>query len=473
MKSYPPFEVIIIGGGSAGHSAAHHAIALGLTCALIESAEILGGLCILRGCMPSKTLIETANRMRDIREAETFAIQTGPATLDVDALRARVEKLTAEFRDYRVSEMKTAGYELIRGSAKFISPHVIEVTADKGETCELKASTFIIATGSKPHIPDIPGLDQTPFWTSDDVVRLPYLPKHLAIVGTGAIGMECAHLFEGLGSKVTMIGRSSRVLSGHDPEISEAIERESLERGIDIIPNSEPQLVSYSDEIFNIWLKGNHEPVEADTLLIATGRGANTQYLNLEGIGILMDHQRVVSDERTVTSLSHIFAVGDCSSTLPVVHLALIQGQIAAANAARLVHQDHSSVAPEWDRDTAMTGWFTHPQCVEIGLNEKSAHQNGIRTITGRQDYSDQGKGIIKNARHGFVKVIVDRETGRLVGATAAGPDVIETSHIIQLAIEKRMTVDEYLAIPHYHPTLVEAWWSAVETAATELKSNV
>jgi pyruvate/2-oxoglutarate dehydrogenase complex dihydrolipoamide dehydrogenase (E3) component len=472
MKSYPPFEVIVIGGGSAGHSAASTAVELGLTCALIESAETLGGLCILRGCMPSKTLIETANRMREIREAETFAIQTAPATLDVDALRARVEKLTTEFREYRVSEMKNAGYELIRGSAKFLSPHVITVNTNEGETIELKASTFIIATGSTIHIPDIPGLDQTPFWTSDDVVRLPYLPKHLAVVGTGAIGMECAHLFEGLGSKVTMIGRSETVLSGHDPEISEAIERESKDRGIDIIAGSEPQHVSYSDDLFDIQLKGDHEPVKADALLIATGRVPNTRGLNLEQIGILMDRQRIVSDERTVTSLSHIFAVGDCSSTLPIVHLAVIQGQIAATNAARLVRQDHSSVAPEWDRDTATTGWFTHPQCVEIGLNEKTAHQNGIRTVTGRQDYSDQGKGIIKDSRHGFVKVIVDRESIRIIGAAAAGPEVIETSQAIQLAVEKGMTVSEYLAIPHYHPTLVEAWWSAVEAANHALENS-
>lgn len=466
MKPAASHDLIVIGGGSAGHAAAKTAAGLGAKVALIESAELLGGLCILRGCMPSKTLIETANRMREIRDASRFGIRVADPELDVDALRERVRSLVTEFREHRKSEMTGGDYELLHGNASFTSEHEIEFATEDGESRSLRASTFVIATGSAPSVPQIPGLAGTPYWTSDHVVRLPFLPKHLAVVGAGAIGMECAHLFEGLGSRVTVIARGDSIMGHMDREVAEVIEAESEDRGIRFLKETKLKSVSHRQDSFSLSLEGAAESLEADALLIATGRKPAISHLGLEGIGITIEDGRILIDERCATSLGHVFAAGDCASPVPVVHLAVIQGEVAGKNAVRMARDGHREAAAEWNRKSAMSGWFTEPQCVEIGLSESRAKEKGIPIISARQDYADHGKGIIVGCRRGFVKVIAGADSGRLLGACGAGPLVVETSHVLQAAIELGLTAAEYLAIPHYHPTLAEAWSRAVEGLA-------
>ncbi|QJE96404.1 dihydrolipoyl dehydrogenase family protein [Luteolibacter luteus] len=469
MKPTASHDLIVIGGGSAGHAAARTAAGLGAKVALIESAEPLGGLCILRGCMPSKTLIETANRMRAIRDAARFGIRVAEPELDVDALRDRVRSLVSDFRQHRESEMTSGRYKLLHGSASFTSEHEIEFATEKGESRTLTATTFVIATGSTPSVPPIPGLAGTPYWTSDHVVHLPFLPKHLAVLGSGAIGMECAHLFEGLGSQVTVIARGDSIMGKMDPEIGTVIEAESGDRGIRFLKKTDLKSVTYRQNHFSLSLEGAADSLEADALLVATGRTPATAHLGLEGIGITLEDGRILIDDRCTTSLSHIFAAGDCASPVPVVHLAVIQGEVAGKNAIRLAKDGHRDTAAVWNRKSAMSGWFTEPQCVEIGMSEKEAQEKGITVLTGRKDYSDQGKGIITGCQRGFVKVIADAENGRLLGACGTGPLVIETAHILQAAIELGVSAQDYLAIPHYHPTLAEAWHRAVADLADRL----
>ncbi|WAC19359.1 NAD(P)/FAD-dependent oxidoreductase [Luteolibacter sp. SL250] len=455
------YDLIVIGGGSAGHSAASTAAKLGLRCALVEAPGPLGGLCILRGCMPSKTIIETANRMRVIREADRFGITVGTPVLDLPRLRERAGVLLKDFRDYRREEMGTAGYELLRGTANLTSTHEVELAESKERH---QAKAIIIATGSKPEIPEIEGLEGTPYWTSDDMIGLPELPETIAIVGHGAIGMEAAHLFEGLGSSVTVLVRGERILSHFDDDIAEAIEAESIDRGITFLKKTEIFHVEHKDGKFHLSLTGR-EKLVADALLVATGRTPNTIGFGFQKAGIAMDRKRILIDDRCSTSLPHIFAVGDCASPVPVVHLAVIQGAVAARNAERIIRDGHSELSHEWSPETAMTGLFTEPQCVEIGMGVKEAAEKRVRILTGRINYNDQGKGMISGSRHGFVKIIAEADSHRIIGAAAAGPEVLETSHVIQLAISRGMTLEEYAAVPHYHPTLVEAWASAAEAA--------
>lgn len=469
MKPAASHDLIVIGGGSAGHAAARTASELGANVALIESAQPLGGLCILRGCMPSKTLIETANRMRAIREAARFGIRVPDPELDADALRERVRTLVTEFRQDRENEMTAGRYKLLRGSACFTGEHEIEFATEKGESRSLTATTFVIATGSSPAVPSIPGLAGTPYWTSDHVVHLPFVPEHLAVVGAGAIGMECAHLFEGLGSRVTVIARGDSIMGHMDPEIASVMEAESEARGIRFLKKTSLKAVLYHQGHFSLTLKGAAESLEADALLIAAGRTPATGHLGLEAIGITLEDGRILIDERCATSLPHIFAAGDCASPVPVVHLAVIQGEVAGKNAVRLAKDGHRDSAAEWNRKSAMSGWFTEPQCVEIGLSEKQAQEKGIAVITGRQDYAHHGKGIITGCQRGFVKVIADAESGKLLGASGTGPLVVETGHLLQAAIELSLSAADYLAIPHYHPTLAEAWHRAVADLAERL----
>jgi pyruvate/2-oxoglutarate dehydrogenase complex dihydrolipoamide dehydrogenase (E3) component len=464
------YELLVIGGGSAGHAAARTAADLGVKTALVESAEELGGLCILRGCMPSKTLIETANRMRVIRDARRFGIRTGEPVLDPVALRTRLESLLEDFRRDRVTAMNEAGYALLRGEARFVSAHAVELEEPDGNLRHLEAKAFVIATGSRPFLPEIPGLKDTPFWTSDRVARLPRLPEHIGILGSGAVGMECAHLFEGFGSRVTVIARGKRIMSNSDPDIAAAMELESRERGIRFLTETEVGSVSHGPHGFRLKLSDGAGALDVDALLVATGRKPATAGIGLEGIGIAMEKGRIVIDERATTSLRHVFAAGDCASPVPVVHLAVIQGEVAARNAASLLWRNHLRDGAEWPAHSAMSAWFTEPQCVQIGLSETAAMEEGIPTVTGRQSYADHGKGMIAGSRHGFVKVMADPETGRLLGAAGLGPAVVETSHLLQAAIELRLSAAEYLAIPHYHPTLAEAWSRAVEDVEARRK---
>ena len=463
MKTSFDYELIVIGGGSGGHAAAHKAVSLGLSTALIENAEELGGLCILKGCMPSKALIETANRMRIIRDAARFGIKAAPPELNLEVFRQRVHELLKDFKEARVSEMENGDYRLVRATARFISDHELELTDHLGAISHLTAKTFIIATGSSVNIPDLPGLEGTPYWTSDDLRGFPFLPKRIAIIGAGAIALESAHLFEGLGSRVTIIARGEHMLSGGDADLSAALEAETQERGIRFLKKATITNVSHEANDFLLTLNGRSETLQVNALLVATGRTPRTKGLGLEAIGVAREEGRILTDERSVTSLSHIFAAGDCSSPHPVVHMAAIQGEVAAKNAHRFIYEDHSTTAAEWNRDSIMNAWFTEPQAVMIGLDEKEALEKGIPIQIGKTDYQDHGKGMIAGSRHGFLKVIASAKDGRLLGAVGLGPEVAETGHLLQHAIEQGLTVAEYLALPHYHPTFAEAWSRAVE----------
>ncbi len=454
------YELIVIGGGSAGHAAAATGAGLGLRCALIESAAELGGLCILRGCMPSKALIETANRLRDIRRASRFGIEVPSSSLDLPALRRRVRDLVEDFRKSRVEEMESGAYELIRGRCRMLSEHQVEVTKADGETRVMEAAAFVIATGSSPVLPDIPGLAGTPCWTSDDVIRMERLPARIAILGGGAIGMECAHLFEGLGSEVTVILRSDRILGGFDPDVRAALESASRERGIAFLFGTSLSRVDHDGTIFSLHFEDGGG-LECDAFLAAAGRRPCTAGLGLEEIGIAMEEGRVLIDDHAAASLPHIFAAGDCASPVPVVHLAVLQGEAAACNAANLIRGDRQGVA-SWGADHAMFALFTEPQVMRVGIDETEARSRGYAPVCGRQDYADHGKGLIAGERHGFVKVVADRASGRLLGATAAGPQVVESGHLLQFAIARGLTCTDYLALPHYHPTFSEAWSRAI-----------
>jgi len=472
MNEHDPYDLVVLGGGSAGHAAAATACALGLRTALVEGAHTLGGLCILSGCMPSKTLIETANRLREMREASRFGIRPGPCELDEQALRERLNAIIADFKQHRVAEMRDGRYDLLRGHGVFVSPKEIRIDRPDQPSRIIKSDAFVIATGSSPHLPEIPGLPGTPFWTSKDVSRLPAIPPRIAIVGAGSVGMEFAHLFEGLGTReVTLILRGGKVLGDVDPEISSELEAASRDRGIRFLKHTSPLRVCHrtGDGVFEITLSGQSAPLEAEALLMATGRRPNTSGIGLNAIGIAMDGGRILIDDRCATSIPHIFAAGDCASSVPVVHLAVLQGEAAARNAARLDRSRRSLEPAEWNRNTAMVAWFTEPQCVQIGHSESSLRDKLLSVQSARYNYADQGKGIIHGTTRGFVKLIADATTGRLLGASAVGPQVVETAHSISTAIHAGMTAADFAALPHYHPTFAEAWSRAAEALVEKL----
>lgn len=456
------YDLIVIGGGSGGYAAAKKASGLGLKVAVIDGAKELGGLCILRGCMPTKALLETSSRMRAIREAAEFGIGIGPPTVDIDALRARKTRLIDDFQLWRVKGLEKGDFALIRGYAKFLSPHEVEVTGHG----TLSAKAFIVATGSVEKIPPVPGLADSPYWTSDDIVDLPRLPESVVVVGTGAVGMESAFLFEGLGSKVTIISRSRPLIADVDPLISEAMEKRCHDLGMEIIFEKSLTAVRHDGTAFHLTI-GDDTSLTCDQLIMASGRKPNLGGLDLEKAGFPVDLPRLQINEFCQTAQAHIFGVGDVSSPVAVVHLAVMQGEAAGENVAALLKNE--ALTGTWDERLNIFGIFTDPELVELGLNEKEARKRGYDPVSATYRYDDQGKGEIVGEKHGLVLLTADRETGKLLGAAGFGPHVIDYAHTILVALHQNLTVAEFLKIPSYHPTLGEIWTYVAEELAAEL----
>jgi pyruvate/2-oxoglutarate dehydrogenase complex dihydrolipoamide dehydrogenase (E3) component len=456
------YDVIVIGGGSGGYAAAKKSSGLGLKVAVIDGAKELGGLCILRGCMPTKALLETSSRMRAIREAGEFAIEVQNPSVDIDSLRDRKSRLIDDFQHYRVKGLENGNFDLIRGYAKFISPHEIEIEGHG----TLKGKAFVVATGSVESIPKIPGLSDSPYWTSDDIVDLPRLPESVVVVGTGAVGMESAFLFEGLGSKVTIISRSRPLVSGVTPALSEAMEKRCQDLGIDIIFEKPLTNVSYHDSGFTLTI-GEETQIDCDQLIMASGRKPNLGPLNLVAAGFSDDLRQLKINDYCQTSEPHIFGVGDVSSPLAVVHLAVMQGEAAGENIA--AYLEGAEQTATWDERLNIFGIFTDPELVELGWNQNEALKRGFDPVTASYRYDDQGKGEIVGEKHGLVSITADRKTGKILGAAGVGPHVIDYAHTMMVALHQNLTVAEFLKIPSYHPTLGEIWTYVAEELIEEL----
>ncbi|MCH1510160.1 MAG: NAD(P)/FAD-dependent oxidoreductase [Akkermansiaceae bacterium] len=456
------FDLVVIGGGSGGYAAAKTATGRGLNVAVVEGASELGGLCILRGCMPTKALLETSNRLRAIREAGEFGIQVGEPTLDLDALRNRKTRLIDGFKEYRVIGLEKGDFELIRGNATFTSPHTIEVEGHG----EFTAKTFVIATGSDERIPPVPGLRESPFWTSDDIVQMPSVPQSVIVVGTGAVGMESAHLLQGLGSEVSIISRRKPLVSSVEPAVSEAMEKRCADLGINLVFGEGLQEVAHDDSGFTLTLSEG-TVLNCDQLIMATGRAPRIAQLNLEKAGFEPDLRRIEIDQHSQTSVPHIFAAGDCASPLAVVHLAVMQGETAGANVASLLSLQ--PLEATWGSRLDMFGIFTDPEIVQVGQTLDQAREAGIDAVSAEYRFDDQGKGEIVGEQHGLVMLVADKGSGEILGASGMGPHVIDYAHTITVAISQRLTVADFLKIPSYHPTLGEIWTYVAEELEDEL----
>lgn len=475
MDSEHSFDLIVIGGGSGGYAAARQGVEKGLKVAVVESAEELGGLCILKGCMPTKSLIETANRLRAIREADEFGIQVTEPVLDIHVLRERKTRLIDGFKEYRQKGLTSGDFKLVRGSAEFIDAHSIQVHTSQG-VLTLQGKTFVISTGSEESIPPIKGLQDTPFWTSDDVVDLPRVPKKVIVLGTGAVGLESAFLFHGLGSEVTILSRSKPLISGMEPEISDALVKRCEDLGIKIIFEHAVNQVSFKDDVFKLDIKNKNteaEPsIEADCLIVAVGRKPRISALKLANAGFAPDIKRITIDKFSQTEVPHIFAAGDCASPLALVHLAVLQGEAAGANISSHLNNPEDEFTKSWDIRLKMIGIFTDPEVVQVGYTEKEAQDMGYEVAAASYYYNDQGKGEIVGEKHGLVKLIADKKTGKLLGASGMGPHVIDYSHTITVALHQKLTVDEFVSIPSYHPTLGEIWSYVAEELQDDLNEG-
>ncbi len=466
------FDFVVIGGGSAGYAAARTAVSLGLKTAVIDGAETLGGLCILRGCMPSKTLIESANRAISIRRAEEFGLRTTTATADIAAIRRRKRLLIDDFAGYRQEQLKKGKFTLLRGQATFTGPKAVDVALKDGGHQRVEFSTACVATGSQIKVLPVPGLQETGFWTSDDILDAEALPASFIVLGGGAIALEMAHYLEGIGRSVTLVQRSKGVLTNMDPECGEVIVEAFRKRGMEIHCGTHLQSVEKTPEgrkRVTFKTETGIETVEADEILVATGRAPSTIGLSLQEAGVILKHGKIDVSPTMQSSLPHVFAAGDVCSPVDVVHIAIQQGEIAAHNAAALIQG--KALPQKMDYRLALFGVFTAPQTAAVGASEEELKKAGVPYRTASYPFNDHGKSMVMGETEGFVKLIAHATTGEILGACIVGPEATELIHEITVAMAFRSTAAQLLAIPHYHPTLSEIWTYPAEELAESVSA--
>jgi pyruvate/2-oxoglutarate dehydrogenase complex dihydrolipoamide dehydrogenase (E3) component len=440
-------DVIVIGGGSAGYAAARTARDAGADVGIVDQGP-LGGLCILRGCMPTKAILRSAEVAALLRRAKEFGLSPVSAQADLSAIVDRKDRLVHEFADYRIQQLQDPRFTLYQSGAVFRSPHEITV-----EDVVLSAGAFILATGSRPSEVPIPGLDQAGYFTSDTILDLRTQPGSLIVLGGGAVALELGQFFARLGTKVTILQRGRTLLSEMDEDVGCALEAALIDEGIEVVTGVQLLRVTHGATGKTVWaMKDGYErSYVGEEILQALGRRPNIEGLHLELAEVTVDGGRIVVNGAMRTSQAHIYAVGDVNDITPIVHLAIQQGEIAAYNAT---HSDEPAKMIDHRLDTEVV--FTDPQVAVLGLNESHAKAEGIPYLTASYPFADHGKALCLGAPQGFVKLLAAPQTGEILGAQIVGPEAGELIHELIAVMYYHGTVADLLRMPHYHPTLAE-----------------
>lgn len=455
------YDAVVIGGGSAGYAAARTLAGGGARTALVESGPELGGLCILRGCMPTKALLHAAELRHAFREAARWGITADHVRVDWAKLFARKDELIADFAGYRRQQLEAGKFRLIRSRVRFADTHTLELE----DGSRMSAAHFVIATGSVVPPPPIPGLVEAGYLTSDDALRLRELPASVAVLGGGAVALEFAQFFARLGSDVTVIQRSAQVLRDTDEDVARELEKALRREGIRLFTGTQNLRAERQGTGVRLTFEhqGTSQSVEVSAVLHGLGRRPNTDSLDLAQAKVLTEAGRILTDPRQRTSAPHIYAAGDCCGPHEIVHVAIQQGETAARNIL------NPAAGSEMDYRILLSVVFTDPAVATVGLSEKAARAEGRKVLVATYPFNDHGKSMILGCQDGFVKLLADAATGEIVGGACVGPQGGELIHEIAAAMGRRMTARELAALPHYHPTLAEIWTYPAEELADQL----
>ena len=452
------YDLAVIGGGGGGYAAARTAAAEGLNTAVLEGGEEIGGLCILRGCMPTKALLYAAEVLHLASHPEPWGIRTEDVSFNFAQVMARKDALVKDFADYRRQQLLNGKFKFLRALARFTDPHTLELsTGDK-----LTAANFVIATGSVVAPSPLSQLEDVGYLTSDTALSLTRLPKSLIVLGGGPVAVELAQFFVRFRVRVTLVQRSGHVLPKLDDDATGELEKVLRREGIDLYTGTkllDARRVGDGKEVA-FEHNGKTVRVRAEEILFALGRVPNIASLGLEGIGVRVEGRRIVTNAQMQTSLPHVYAAGDCTGLHEIVHIAIQQGEVAAHN---LAHPDRMKAM---DYRLLSEVVFTEPQVAVVGLTEKSARAANRPYLAASYPFNDHGKSLIMEAKDGFVKLLADPAGGEIIGGCCVGPVGGELIHEIIAAMHKRMTVHELAAMPHYHPTLAEIWTYPAEELA-------
>ena len=451
-----PYDVIVIGSGG-GTKIAGPAAESGMKVAFIEE-DAVGGTCLNRGCIPSKMIIHPAETAETIRRAGRLDIRV-PGNVDIDfrALVTRTsETVDATSRELRERYAASPNIDFHAGRARFVADDTVRVN----ET-DLSAPRIFIATGTAPAVPSIPGLAGTPFMTSREALRRTDLPQRLVVIGAGYIAVELGYAYAAAGSDVHFVVRS-RFLRAEDHDVAEEFERVFTRRHR-THKGYAPVAVTYADEQFGVLCRnenGDERTVSGDALLVATGVSPCTRDLGLENTGVRTDEQGfIIVDECLRTDVPGVYALGDVVGNYLFRHTVNYEGEYLVRTAFS------DSPPPTLDYGPVPHAVFSHPQVAGVGQTEEQLRDAGVEYVVGKATYEDSTPGMARRSDHGFVKLLVERGSRKLLGAHIIGDEASDMIHLFIVLMKKQGTLDDLLDMIFIHPALPEVARDAARDA--------
>lgn len=447
-------KITFIGAGPGGYVGAIRAAQRGAEVTVIEEREV-GGTCLNWGCIPTKTLIASADVLHKTKNAEDFGLDfSGSVLPNIQKIMERKRKVVdTQVKGIR-GLFKSWGIRLIEGRGVIVNPKKIKATLKDGSTQEIDTDKIIIATGSKPaQIPVFP-FDGTKILSSDHAINLDVIPKSMIIVGAGVIGCEFAFIYREFGSDITMVEMMPRAVSTEDEEISALLERELKKNKIKLITNTGVQKVDVKENGVTATLSDG-KTIEAEKVLVSIGRAVNSKNIGLEEVGVSTGKRgEIIVNEKMETNIEGIYAIGDVVGGIMLAHLASKQGLIAAENATGGNAKIKYDVIP--------AAIFTSPEIASVGLREHQVKAKGLQYKVGRFQFRALGKAHAMGEIAGLFKIISEEGTDKIFGAHIIGPHASDLIHEVAVAMEGGLTVQDIAHTIHAHPTLAEG---VMETA--------
>lgn len=447
-------DLLIIGGGPGGYTAAIRAAQLGARVTVIEEDKV-GGTCLKKGCIPTKTLYKNAQVLYCMSRTGEFGIELSGYSLNMPKMQEQKQKIVAQLVGGIEKLLKSYRVELVTGRASFKDANTIVVNNSSGEK-EFTAKNILIATGSVPAKPPISGLDLPGVMTSEEILETEKIPKTMAIIGGGVIGVEIAGIFSAMGSIVTVLELLPTILPTFEGEIVKRLTMGLKRRGIRIETGINVEEIKKKDTYLHILAQRNNEKMELDveTVLVSTGRKPNLTGFNLDAIGVIYDRKGIRVDGNYMTSVPGIYAIGDVIGGQMLAHLAAEEGKAAVENMMGLKGHVNYKLVPACV--------FTFPEVAGVGMTEEQVREKGIPYLNSKFLFGANGKAVTMREGEGLVKVIAREDTKELLGVHIMGPHASDLIHEGALALEQRLTAAEVSRTIHAHPTLAESFLEAV-----------
>ncbi len=441
-------DIAIVGAGPGGYVAALRAAQLGAQVVLVEKDRV-GGVCLNQGCIPTKTLLRTAEVLKLAQAASGYGVTVGEVTLDWQAAQKRKDRLVRRVTGGVKLLLEKAGVHLLSGTACFVSPSALEVAGQDGIE-RIEASNFIIATGARAASLPIPGLEGPGLLTSDEAVTLESLPRNMLVIGAGPVGVEFATLFRACGVEVTLVEILPRVLPGLDADLGSEIERALKKLKVKVYTSGKVTHVEPRDGLYEGIIAGDSQEMtfEVEKVLLAVGRRPNVEELGLTSARVQFDKKGIKVNDRLQTNVPHVYAVGDVTGGILLAHVAMHEGVVAVENALGHARRMNYAAVPSCV--------FSWPEVATVGLSEEEAREQGYEVQVGKFPFRANGKALALGERSGWVKVVADSEYGQILGVHIVGPHASDLIQEGTMALTLEATLDEFEATIHPHPTLSE-----------------